>query len=220
MCAESQSLIKVVPAILTDDPAQLTRLLDVLKTAGETRVHLDIMDDTLVAGRTVSGWEQLAGHDVGVTLDVHLMVARPDEHMARWTESRNIGRFIAHVEADADLERLSLQCARQQDEFWAAISPDTPLGRLTGLSCHLDGAMFMTVVPGAQGRVFRPDVLDKVRLLRAERDVAVMVDGGITPATAPQCAAAGVAHLVSGSFVVKSADPAAALAELRASITR
>jgi ribulose-phosphate 3-epimerase len=174
------------------------------------------MDGTLVPGRTVAGHAELAGRDLGLTLDIHLMVSKPGEHLSHWGGVHGVERIIAHVEADDDIERVAGECVKRDLRFWAAINPDTPLGKLTGLSCHLDGAMFMTVEPGAQGRPFRGDVPEKMKLLRAERRLPLMVDGGITPATAPLCAAAGATHLVAGSFVVKSADPAAALAELRA----
>jgi ribulose-phosphate 3-epimerase len=62
-------------------------------------------------------------------------------------------------------------------------------------------------------------VLDDIKLLKAERpELAVMVDGGVTPATASSCAAAGAGILVAGSFVVHSPDPAVALQELHASV--
>ncbi len=211
-------MIEVIPAILTNDPAELERLLKALKAAGATRVHLDIMDDTLVPGRTVSGWEELAGKNLGVKLDVHLMVHEPEKHLPHWDDVHDTDRFIAHVEAEGDIERFASECAKRDRQFWAAINPDTALGALTGLSCHLDGAMFMTVVPGAQGRPFRDDVLEKIKLLKVERDLAVMVDGGINPTTAPQCVAAGASHLVAGSFVIKSSDPTEALVALRASL--
>jgi ribulose-phosphate 3-epimerase len=207
-------MTEIIPAILTDDPAELERLLKALKAAGATRVHLDIMDDTLVSGRTIVGHAELTGQNLGLKLDVHLMVARPDEHIPHWDGVHDVERFIMHVEAEGDLEHLSAECVKRDRQFWVAINPDTPLGKLTGLSCHLDGAMFMTVVPGAQGRPFRADVLEKIQLLKAERELAVMVDGGITPTTAPQCVAAGASHLVAGSFVIKSSDPAAALKAL------
>ncbi len=211
-------MTEIIPAILTDDPTELERLLKVLKAAGATRVHLDIIDDTLVSGRTILGHAELTGQELGLKLDVHLMVARPGEHIPNWDGVHDVERFIVHVEAEVDLERLSLECIKRNRQFWVAINPDTPLGKLTGLSCHLDGAMFMTVVPGAQGRPLRADVLEKIKLLKAERELAIMVDGGINPTTAPQCVAAGASHLVAGSFVVKSPDPAEALQQLRGSI--
>lgn len=211
-------MTEIIPAILTDDPAELERLLQALKAAGATRVHLDIMDDTLVPGRTITGYEQLAGRDLGVKLDVHLMVSRPGEQVPHWDGVHDVERFMVHVESEGDLEHVSLECAKRDRQFWAAINPDTPLAKLTGLSCHLDGAMFMTVVPGVQGRPFRADVLESIKLLKAERDLPVMVDGGINPTTASQCVAAGAMHLVSGSFVVTSSDPAKALADLRAAV--
>ena len=217
----SQKSIEIVPAILADSPAELDRLLSALKAAGATRVHLDIIDGSLIRGRTVTGYRELAGRDVGMLLDIHLMVDRPDEHIIGWDRVPNVARVIAHVEAHGDPKRMAADCAAEKREWWGAINPDSPLEWLStaGLAECMQGALFMTVDPGAQGRPFRTDVPERIRTWRKSHpDMPIMVDGGITPVTAHTCAAAGAGILVSGSFVVRAADPAAALRELSASV--
>src|SRR4030042_2193374 len=81
---------EIVPAILTDDPAELDRLLGAFKAAGSSRVHLDVIDGSLVPGKTPTGHRELRGRDVGMALDVHLMVNRPDEHLVGWEGVPNI----------------------------------------------------------------------------------------------------------------------------------
>jgi ribulose-phosphate 3-epimerase len=214
-------MTEVIPAILTDDPAELERFMKALKDAGAMRVHLDIMDDTLVPGRSINSEHvlQLITYNLELPLDIHLMVSRPDEYIPRWDGIHEVERFIVHVESEADLDQVSSECRKRDRQCWAAINPDTPLDALTMFSGHLDGAMCMTVVPGSQGREFRSDVLDRIRHLHTSRPtLPIMADGGITPTTAPLCVAVGASHLVSGSFVVKSTDPAQALQQLSASL--
>jgi ribulose-phosphate 3-epimerase len=79
----------------------------------------------------------------------------------------------------------------------------------------------MTVHPGAQGRTFVPEVADRIRTFAANHaGMTIMVDGGITPETAPACVAAGANVLVSGSYIVRDPDPATALVRLHASMMR
>jgi ribulose-phosphate 3-epimerase len=212
-------MTEIIPAILTDSEEELVRLVHIFERAGVTRAHLDICDGQFVPTRTVNGYDQLRRLSSKIKWDVHLMVQDPEHHIDHWWKSGLADRFIVHVEATEMMPTLADHCHGHGNQFWAAINPDTPLGKLTGQECAIDGATFMTVVPGAQGRPFRADVLEKIKLFKAERpEVPVMVDGGITPDTASQCAAAGASILVSGSFVIKSPDTAAALEELRTSV--
>jgi ribulose-phosphate 3-epimerase len=212
---------EIVPAILTDDAAELDRLLAMLKSAGASRVHLDIIDGSLIEGRTVLGYRELADRDVGMALDVHLMVDRPDEHLVGWEQVPNISRVIAHVEAHADPKQIAADCRKKDRQWWGAINPDSPLNWLefSGFVGCMYGATFMTVMPGAQGRPFRDDVLGRMRTWKRQHPhMPLMVDGGVSPDTAPCCATAGASILVAGSFVVRADDPKAALREIADSV--
>ena len=64
------------------------------------------------------------------------------------------------------------------------------------------------------------DMLPKVELLRKTVDreglpCEIEVDGGVNPATAALCRAAGADVLVAGSDVFRAADRAARIAQLR-----
>ncbi len=78
----------------------------------------------------------------------------------------------------------------------------------------------MSVNPGFGGQSFIPAQLKKIERLRAmvDRaglDILIEVDGGVTPANAGQCMAAGADALVAGSAVFKG-GPAAYAANIRA----
>jgi ribulose-phosphate 3-epimerase len=82
----------------------------------------------------------------------------------------------------------------------------------------------MSVNPGFGGQAFIAQTLDKVRGLDAWRrqhgaDLAIQIDGGITPATIAAAREAGVDWFVAGSAVFGHADRAAAIAALRAAAT-
>ena len=79
----------------------------------------------------------------------------------------------------------------------------------------------MSVEPGFGGQKFMPAAADKIAALDAYRrehglKVKISVDGGINSQTGAVCTAAGADILVAGSQVFAAADPAAAVAELRA----
>jgi ribulose-phosphate 3-epimerase len=90
---------------------------------------------------------------------------------------------------------------------------------------HLcDVVLVMTVNPGFGGQAFLPEMLPKIRRLRAmcaARDLrpVIEVDGGENATTAGQAAAAGATAIVAGSAIFGTEDYAAAIAAIRASAT-
>jgi len=218
MCAASRN-IEIVPAILTHDPEEFVRLVHIFERAGVRRVHLDIADGVFVPIRTITGHEEIRRLETPVEFDVHLMVADPVAACEPWRGTR-ARRMIVHVETTEDFSTLAEHAHGCQKELGAAINPETPLEKLDAVNGTADFVQFMTVHPGEQGRAFLPEVPERIRLYHANHPhQTVMVDGGITPDTAPLCAAAGAGVLVSGSYVVRSPDPAAALKALWTSIS-
>ena len=71
---------------------------------------------------------------------------------------------------------------------------------------RVDLILLMTVNPGFGGQAFIPEVVEKVRRVKAmvgDRPIDIEIDGGVTPETAPLVAAAGANALVAGSAVFK-----------------
>jgi len=83
-----------------------------------------------------------------------------------------------------------------------------------------DLVLVMSVNPGFGGQSFIRSVLPKVRTLRemideSGYDIDLQIDGGVTPATAPELRDAGADVFVAGSAVFGQADYAKAIAALR-----
>jgi ribulose-phosphate 3-epimerase len=93
-----------------------------------------------------------------------------------------------------------------------AINPGPPVGSLSEVVGAIDMALCMTVNPGWGGQAFIEHSLDKLPRVRAivGDGVAVQVDGGIAPDTAPACRSAGASVFVAGSAIFGAEDPAAA----------
>ena len=90
-----------------------------------------------------------------------------------------------------------------------AINPATPVGALAEVTGAIDMALCMTVNPGWGGQPFIAHSLEKIERVRAivGSDVAVEVDGGIDPDTAPGCRRAGANVFVAGSAIFGARDP-------------
>jgi ribulose-phosphate 3-epimerase len=90
-----------------------------------------------------------------------------------------------------------------------AINPATPVGALAEISATIDMALCMTINPGWGGQRLISHTIQKIERVRAivGSNVAVEVDGGIDPDTAPDCRGAGANVFVAGSGIFGKSDP-------------
>ena len=210
-------MIDIIPAIMTESDEEFVRQVHILERAGVKRVHLDVADGVFVRMRTILGHEQLRRMNTNLIFDVHLMVAHPEKQCSLWCTIPSAERFIVHVEATSAFAAIREHSRQQGKELVAAINPETALEKLEAIAANITMAQFMTVHPGAQGRSFVPEVLDRITEFHgAHPQMPIMVDGGITPHTIKGCVAAGATHIVSGSYVMRASDQARALSELHA----
>ncbi len=215
--------VRVAPSILSADFGRLREQVKDVLQAGARVIHVDVMDGHFVPSITVGPLivEALVetARDAGAMLEVHLMVERPERHVAEFVKAgADAITFHAeatpHVAYTANLIRDSGVCVG------LAINPGTPVGALAEVTGAIDVALCMTVNPGWGGQAFIAHSLDKLPRVRAlvGGDVAVEVDGGIDPSTAPGCLQAGASLFVAGSAIFHEPDPAAAYAAIVSSL--
>ena len=104
----------------------------------------------------------------------------------------------------------------------ASLNPATPAAMIEPVLQMADQVLVMTVNPGFGGQPFLPEMLDKIRVLRAEANrrglqLDIAVDGGINAVTGRQCVEAGANVLVAGAslFRHKTLELPEAIQELR-----
>ena len=96
------------------------------------------------------------------------------------------------------------------------MQPDTPVSRLQPYLQDLDLVLIMSVFAGFGGQKFMSSVLPKAQELRAMGfEGEISMDGGISPATIADSAAAGTNVFVAGTAVFGAEDRKARIGELR-----
>jgi ribulose-phosphate 3-epimerase len=154
-------------------------------------------------------------------LDVHLMIAPADPFVEAFAEAGADG-ITVHPEAGPHIHR-TLQFIRSLGKKpGIALNPGTPVDAIDPVLDLVDLVLIMTVNPGFGGQSFIVSQLRKIeaaagRIAKSGRDIALEVDGGITPETAKQVISAGANVLVAGTAVFKggAGSYAANIAALR-----
>jgi len=206
----------VAPSILSADFADLAAQVRIVMDAGARVIHCDVMDGHFVPPITfgpmvVAALREKLPDDA--YLDVHLMIERPERHVADFASAGADGITI-HAEATPHIEYTLAAIRDAGAKAGLVICPGTPPDYFAEV--QVDLALIMTVNPGWGGQPFLRSQLDKIRRVRAMLgdDIPIEVDGGINPETAAECAEAGATWFVAGSAVYGSDDPAATFREI------
>lgn len=212
---------QILPSLLAANFGSLADEIHRVENAGADALHIDIMDAHFVPNLSFGPDIVALAKRVcpSLSLDVHLMMTRPDLYIERFIDA-GADAVQIHVEADCDcwsvLERIRARGIRSG----LVSRPQTPVTELYPYVSLCDEILFMTVNPGYGGQAFMPEVLPKIATLRAyahahEQALDIMVDGGINFETAVMCATSGANQFVAGSFMFKHGDMGEAVRTMR-----
>ncbi len=139
--------------------------------------------------------------------DVHLMITPVDPYVQAFAEAGADG-ITVHPESGSSCASVRLQPLIKSlgKSAGVVLNPGTPVDALDNVLDLVDLVLIMTVNPGFGGQSFIESQLKKIeaaakRIAATGRDIALEVDGGITPETAKQAIAAGANVLVAGTSV-------------------
>jgi len=214
----------VAPSILSADFAKLGEEVRALDAAGADWIHVDVMDGHFVPNISIGpGVVKALRPLTKKVFDVHLMIAPCDPYLEAFAEA-GADIITIHVEAGPHVHR-SLQTIRALGKkAGVALNPGTPESMIEPVIDLVDLILVMTVNPGFGGQSFLPEMLPKIRRIRAicaERGLhpVIEVDGGENATTAGQAAGAGATAIVAGSAIFGTKDYKAAIGAIRASAT-
>jgi ribulose-phosphate 3-epimerase len=198
--------IKLAPSIVSADLSRLREQLEECERSGAEYIHIDVMDGRFVPAITIGlPVVEAIRRNTSLVLDIHLMVVEPEKHAVPFIDAG--GDIInAHIESAAHIHRIVQQVHDRDRKAGVCLNPGTPVTAIEQVLAEVDQVMVMAVNPGASGQRFIEGALPKVARLRKLIDengyaAEIEVDGGVSPETAPRCAAAGANVLVAASAI-------------------
>jgi ribulose-phosphate 3-epimerase len=206
----------IAPSLLTADFARLGEALRIVKEAGASMVHVDVMDGHFVpdisVGQPVIRSIRKA---TDLVLDVHLLIERPERYVAEFAEM-GVDRIAIHAEATPNLHKVLGMIRSGGAKAGLALNPCTAVESVADALEDIDYLLILSADLGFADSSFLPKTLSKVRAacaLRRERrlDFAIQVDGGIAGEQIEPLAQAGADILVTDCDILQK-DPQTRLA--------
>ena len=213
-------MAELAPSIISADFRALAAQLALVESYA-TAWHVDVMDGHYVPNLTIGPMVvQAIAKASSLPQDVHLMITNVDDTWD-WYAKAGARRIAFHHDRSADAAKLARVMGESGIGPGLAVNPDVEVEQIEPFLDVVDHLIVMSVYPGFSGQEFIPDAAAKLARLRKLIDergggVDLYIDGGVSPATAPGCVAAGADFLISASAIFGAPDPAAVARELLA----
>lgn len=209
--------IKLSPSVFAADLATLKEQIQILEDNEVEMLHVDVMDGHFVE-RMAFGADhiRMLKNMTKLPLDVHLMIEEPEKHLDG-VIAAGADVITIHQESTKRLYSCLQKIKKQGKKAGVVLSPGTSEVTLGPVLSLCDMVLLMTVNPGEGGQSFLPDMVEKVKKVRAmigDKEIDLEVDGGIDNTNIRLCKEAGANVFVSGGYLFKG-DMAANIKALR-----
>lgn len=213
--------MELYPSILVDIYQEFEKRVNLVKDLA-LLLHIDMGDGIFVPHKSFWDIEKIRNFPFATAFELHLMLEFSKQAITPWLLVP-AKRIVVHYEAaHGDIYTLTeviKEIKGAAKEVGVAINPGTSVEALDALLGELASVIVMGVEPGFSGQAFKPEVLEKVRTLRAKGFRGIIeVDGGMNGKTLLLAKEAGATAAAIASAIFSKEDPVRELTMLRHSV--
>lgn len=203
---------KISASMMCSDLIDLKETLSVFEEECVEYLHIDMMDGAFVPNFGL-GVDYIRGLRklTNIPLDLHLMIKDP-EYKFQWIGIKETDIVSIHYESTFQVQRALDYLQPYGCKRFLAINPATPVYSLEEVLEYIDGINLLMVNPGFAGQKIVPSTIKKAQrvidFLRTEgkENIAVEVDGNITPENGRKLKDIGADIFVCGSSSIFKGD--------------
>ena len=200
----------IAPSILSADFGKLAESVALVKDA--EWLHVDVMDGHFVPNISIGPLvvKGLRPYTKQI-LDTHLMISDANKYIPQFIEAGS-DRITFHIEAVED-PTVTIKLIRKHGaKVGISIKPGTPVNSIAKWIPFIDQVLVMSVEPGFGGQEYMMNSALKIMEIdnlrkNLNKNLLIVVDGGINNITSKFCKEAGADVLVAGSYIFNSDNP-------------
>ena len=198
-----------------DQPAAISTLL-----AGNIpMLHIDIMDG-IIWPKTTVGPDFVASLETDLIKDVHLLVDKPETHIAAHAQA-GAGAISFSVEYTDDIAACLTLIEQGGESVLRGVSlnPNTPLETIQPHLDQIDFVIVLAIGPETGKETFFDSIPAKIAQLREWKpDLLITIDGAIKKDNVGEVSKMGSDLIATGSAVFDGVNPPANITEMQTSI--
>lgn len=208
-------MAKISPSSNPEKEENLIDYVKQMQSLGADFMHMDVMDGNFVQNKCLNAsLVNNVNKNTVISLDVHLMVDNPKEHILNYI---NAGANIItiHYESYKNITDLleDINTIRTTNHTLVGISlkPNTDISVISKILKLFDLVLIMSVEPGKSGQKFMDSVIPKIKALKQQivennLNTLIEVDGGVNMDNAKQIVDAGADILVMGNAIYNATN--------------
>ncbi len=205
---------QIWPSIMATSQAELNSELATAQKISKV-VHLDIVDGKFAPSKVLQFPFKLKKT---LEYSAHLMVNKPLPFIKK--NKDQIQLFIPHFEVFTDPNKYIKFCRKEKIISALAMLPQTSFTKIKPIIKDLDFLLVLTVKPGFYGSKFQKNQVKKIKQIsdhikKNRLNTKIIIDGSMNLEHISLCKQAGADIFISGSYLMKSKNPALAMKELQ-----
>ncbi len=196
---------EITASLICGDPLNLEKAIREILSSDIDYIHFDVMDGVCVPRFGL--YPEILVHLRTLTdlpVDVHMMVDNPEPYIETYAKAgANI--FYVHVENNRNLHRTLNLIKDSGMKPGVVLNMATSIHTLDYILQDIDYIMLMAINPGIVGHGIIDSIFDKIKDVKkviGNRNIKIVIDGGVTPDSSAKMIQAGADILVCGSSTI------------------